>query len=36
MNDIEILENKLKLNEKTKFDWFDEKEFEALENLLED
>ena len=33
MNDIEILENKLKLNKKTKFDWFGEKEFEAIENL---
>lgn len=36
MNNIEILENKLKLNEKTKFDWFGEKEFEAIENLIQE
>lgn len=32
--DIEILEDKLKLNATTKFDWFGEKEFKAIENLI--
>ena len=32
--DIKILEDKLKLNATTKFDWFGEKEFQALENLI--
>jgi hypothetical protein len=36
MNNIEILEHKLKLNEKTKFDWFGEKEFKAIENLIQE
>lgn len=32
--DIKILEDKLKLNATTKFDWFGEKEFQALGNLI--
>lgn len=32
--DIKILEDKLKLNATTKFDWFGEKEFQALEHLI--
>lgn len=32
--DINILEDKLKLNATTKFDWFGEKEFQALEHLI--
>lgn len=32
--DIKILEDKLKLNATTKFDWFGEKEFKAIENLI--
>lgn len=32
--DIKILEDKLKLNATTKFDWFGEKEFQSLGNLI--
>lgn len=32
--DIKILEDKLKLNATTKFDWFGEKEFQALGNII--
>lgn len=34
--DIKILEDKLKLNVATKFDWFGEKEFQALENIIKE
>lgn len=34
--DIKILEDKLKLNVATKFDWFGEKESQALENLIKE
>lgn len=32
--DIKILEHKLRLNAETRFDWFGEKEFQAIENLI--